>query len=203
MFGLGGNKGRKDGNDTTAGDASDTGATSAGGLGQGWIDSGIDYIGFEFDSPEAAAAAAAAAASRRAASRDGGRKKGAASAPVRVRDRAFGISSKDRMHMAIFGLPGSGKSSILKLLIYQNIMRGEGFMVIDPHGELARDVLSMIPPDRYKDTIYVNPASLYRFGRTVQINPLQCRNPDEKFVVVMSFVNTLFNLYKDSWGAAP
>ena len=174
------------------------------------MNSGIDYLGFEYDSPEAAASAAAVAASRRAASREtGGRGKkrgagkgggAAAAAAPRVRDRAFGISSRERMHTAIFGLPGSGKSSIIKLLAYQNIVRGEGFMVIDPHGELARDILSMIPPARYEETIYVNPASLYRFGRTVQINPLQCRTPDEKFVVVMAFVSTLYNLYKDSWG---
>ena len=199
MFGLGKRKEDKGG----GGQEAAAGAAAAASQGPpAWMGSGIDYLGFEYDSPEAAAAAAASSASRRAASRDGARRKksGASGDAPRVRDRAFGISSSERMHMAIFGLPGSGKSSIIKLLAYQNIVRGEGFMVIDPHGELARDVLSMIPPDRYKDTIYVNPASLYRFGRTVQINPLQCRNPDEKFVVVMSFVGTLFNLYKDSWG---
>ena len=205
MFGLGRKKSGKG-----AGESGRDAAAAAGGGGAGssgsaapsgpaWAKSGIDYIGFEFDSPEAAAAAAASAASRKAASREGGRK-GKGEGAVRVRDRAYGISSADRMHMAIFGLPGSGKSSILKLLIYQNIMRGEGFMVVDPHGELARDVLSMVPPSRYEETIYVNPATLYRFGRTVQINPLQFRNPNEKYVVVMSFVGTLFNLYKDSWG---
>ena len=197
MFGLGGKKKKDSGVDWDA----EAGAAEAARATPGppaWMGSGIDYLGFEYDSPEAAAAAAASSASRRAASRDGAGRRG--DGAPRVRDRAFGISSAERMHMAIFGLPGSGKSSIIKLLAYQNIVRGEGCMVIDPHGELARDVLSMIPPDRYKDTIYVSPASLYRFGRTVQINPLQCRDPDEKFVVVMSFVSTLYNLYKDSWG---
>lgn len=201
MFGFGGKGKKKAGKAGGTGEGSgDAGGSPASEGGPAWAKSGIDYIGFEFDSPEAAAAAAAAAATRKAASRDGGKKGGKKDGTVRVRDRAFGISSKDRMHMAIFGLPGSGKSSILKLLIYQNIMRGEGFMVVDPHGELARDVLSMVPPSRYEDTIYVNPATLYRFGRTVQINPLQFRSPNEKYVVVMSFVGTLFNLYKDSWG---
>ncbi len=113
---------------------------------------------------------------------------------------AFGISAEERVHTAIFGLPGCGKSSILKLLIYQNIRNGQGFMVIDPHGELARDVMRMIPESRHQDVIYVNPASLYRFGRTVQINPLEVKSEDERYVVVMGFVNMLQNLYKDSWG---
>ena len=113
---------------------------------------------------------------------------------------AFGIKAASRIHMSIFGLVGSGKSSILKLLILQNIQRGDGFMIVDPHGELARTILSIIPESRYKDVIYINPSSIYKYGRTVRINPLEVRNEEERYVVVMSFVNALFNLYKDSWG---
>jgi hypothetical protein len=50
------------------------------------------------------------------------------------------------------------------------------------------------------DVIYVNPASLYRYGRTIQVNPLEIKNEEERYVVVMTFVNTLYNLYSDSWG---
>ncbi len=73
-------------------------------------------------------------------------------------------------------------------------------MVVDPHGELARDILSMVPEERHDDVIYVNPGSLYKYGRTVQINPLEVKTDAEKYVVVMAFVGTLYNLYKDSWG---
>ena len=113
---------------------------------------------------------------------------------------AYGIKSSTRIHAAIFGLVGSGKSSILKLLILQNIQRKEGFMVLDPHGELARTVLSLIPKSMQKDVIYVNPASLYNHGRTIRINPLEVKREEERYVVVMSFVNALYNLYRDSWG---
>ena len=102
--------------------------------------------------------------------------------------------------MAVFGLVGSGKSSILKLLILQNIKRRQGFMVVDPHGELARDILSVIPRSMHDDIIYVNPASLYRFGRVTRINPLQVDSADERYLVVMTFVNALHNLYRESWG---
>ena len=113
---------------------------------------------------------------------------------------AYGIKSSTRIHAAIFGLVGSGKSSILKLLILQNIQRKEGFMVIDPHGELARTILSLIPKSMQDDVIYVNPASLYNYQRTVRINPLEVHKEEERYVVVMSFVNTLYNLYRESWG---
>ena len=115
-------------------------------------------------------------------------------------NRAYGISALERMHMAIFGLPGSGKSTIIKLLVWQNIMRNEGFMVVDPHGQLARDIMSMVPKERHEDVIYVNPASLYKFKRTVRVNPLEIKDPNERYVVVMSFISALMNLYKDSWG---
>ncbi len=135
----------------------------------------VDYIGFKYGDPSQAAVKADA-------------------------NKAYGISAGERVHMAIFGSPGYGKSSLLKLLIYQNISRGNGFMVLDPHGSLARDVMSMVPPDRWDDVIYVNPASLYRYGRTIQVNPLEVANEDERYVVVMSFVSALFNLYSESWG---
>ena len=115
-------------------------------------------------------------------------------------DAAFGVSSAHRIHAAVFGLVGSGKSSILKLLILQNIKRRQGFMVVDPHGEMAREILSVIPRSMHDDIIYVNPASLYRFGRVIKINPLQVDDADERYLVVMTFVNALYNLYKDSWG---
>ena len=113
---------------------------------------------------------------------------------------AFGISSSSRIHTAVFGLVGSGKSSILKLLILQNIKRHQGFMVVDPHGELARDILSLVPSDRHDDIIYVNPASLYRFGGVIRINPLEVGREEERYLVVMTFVNALYNLYRESWG---
>lgn len=113
---------------------------------------------------------------------------------------AYGISSNRRIHAALFGLVGSGKSSILKLLILQNIKRRQGFMVLDPHGELARDIISVVPKQMHDDIIYVNPASLYRDGGVIRINPLEVRSPEERYLVVMTFVNALYNLYRDSWG---
>lgn len=135
----------------------------------------IDFVGFKHDDPSSAMNPADA-------------------------NKAYGISAEDRVHMAIFGLPGAGKSSILSLLMYQNIMRGDGFMLLDPHGKLARDVMGMIPEERHNDVIYVNPASLYRYKRTVKINPLEVNSEAERYVVVMSFVSALYNLYKDTWG---
>jgi DNA helicase HerA-like ATPase len=56
----------------------------------------------------------------------------------------YAINVKDRVHALVLGETGSGKSETLKLLMYHNILRKEGFMLIDPHGMLARDVLALL-----------------------------------------------------------
>jgi DNA helicase HerA-like ATPase len=56
----------------------------------------------------------------------------------------YAINAKDRVHALVLGETGSGKSETLKLLMYHNILRKEGFMLIDPHGMLARDVLALL-----------------------------------------------------------
>ncbi len=113
---------------------------------------------------------------------------------------AFGIPSKERGHTALFGEPGSGKSETLKLLIYQNIKRKQGVLLLDPHGMLAREALGLIPRENWNDVVYINPSSISKYGRTVRINPLEVKNDDERYIIAMSFVNALRNLHKDSWG---
>jgi hypothetical protein len=113
---------------------------------------------------------------------------------------AYGIPTQDRIHMAIFGEVGSGKSETMKLLIAQNINRNQGFLLIDPHGMLARDVLELIPKEKWEKVIYISPASIHQSGRTIRINPLEYKTDEERYVVAMSFVNALHNLHKETWG---
>jgi len=115
------------------------------------------------------------------------------------RDKFYTIDANDRVHTLILGETGSGKSETLKLLIYHNIIRREGFMLIDPHGILARDTLSLLRKE-YKEefnskVIYINPeVTNYR------INPLQIEDYKKKHIVLMSFISALKNLYEYAWG---
>ena len=43
-------------------------------------------------------------------------------------------------------------------LASEDISRGEGVCVVDPHGELVEELLSKIPKERKDDVIYFNPA---------------------------------------------
>lgn len=112
----------------------------------------------------------------------------------------FGIPSKERIHVAIFGEVGSGKSETLKLLIYQNICKEQGFLLVDPHGMLARSVLELIPRKDWEKVVFISPVTIRQNGRVVRINPLESKNKEDRYLVSMSFVNSLRNLYKDSWG---
>jgi len=50
------------------------------------------------------------------------------------------IEEKDRAtHLYIVGASGTGKSKFLEFLIRQDILKGNGFGIIDPHGDLVEE----------------------------------------------------------------
>jgi hypothetical protein len=104
------------------------------------------------------------------------------------------------VHIAIFGETGAGKTVTIGQLVYQNIQRREGFMVIDPHGDLARETLAAIPDDMKDRVIYLNAASSQWFNRAIKVNPLECKDAMDRHIVAMNFVNSLKNMYYRSWG---
>jgi type IV secretory pathway VirB4 component len=60
--------------------------------------------------------------------------------------KRFGIKRADRRsHMYLVGKTGMGKSTLMENMIYSDLRAGEGLAVIDPHGDLAQKVLSLIP----------------------------------------------------------
>ncbi|MEX1061624.1 MAG: type IV secretory system conjugative DNA transfer family protein, partial [Patescibacteria group bacterium] len=75
----------------------------------------------------------------------------------RERLTKFGIKNHTddrRKHMYLIGKTGTGKSTIFKNMIVQDIQNGEGVAVLDPHGDLVKDLLDFIPPERIKDVVY-------------------------------------------------
>lgn len=77
----------------------------------------------------------------------------------------FGVSTNSRQyHTYVVGLTGSGKSRFLQNCILQDIRSGRGCGLIDPHGDLARDVLTaLVGSSKRKDNngidriVYVAP----------------------------------------------
>src|SRR5437868_116803 len=73
--------------------------------------------------------------------------------------RVFGIKAEDRFsHVFLLGKTGTGKSTLIETMALQDLARGAGFALIDPHGDLAERVAARIPSSRASDVIYLNAA---------------------------------------------
>ena len=70
----------------------------------------------------------------------------------------IGLTDDDRSrHFYLIGQTGSGKSTIIHHMASDDIKKGRGLAVIDPHGDLAEGLLDMVPASRQSDVIYFNP----------------------------------------------
>jgi hypothetical protein len=78
-------------------------------------------------------------------------------------------------HVYIVGQTGTGKSTLLLNLVVDDILRGHGVTVLDPHGALLNDVLDRIPKERAEDVILVDPSQTERY---VGLNPFVIDAPD-------------------------
>lgn len=59
-------------------------------------------------------------------------------------------------HTYIIGQTGTGKSTLLCQMIMQDINKGRGVAVLDPHGTLIDDILQYYPQERAEDLIIVD-----------------------------------------------
>jgi hypothetical protein len=102
---------------------------------------------------------------------------------------------EDRMrHMYVIGQTGTGKTTVLKNMIIQDIKNGEGCCFIDPHGTDIVDILANIPADRAKDVIYFDPAYM---DRPMGLNMLEYdrSRPETKTFVVNELLGIFDKLF--------
>lgn len=55
----------------------------------------------------------------------------------------------------IIGLAGVGKSTLMEAMILDEVRRGEGVLVLDPYGDMARRLLCLLPRDAIERVIYL------------------------------------------------
>jgi len=101
-----------------------------------------------------------------------------------------------RRHMYVIGQTGTGKTTVMKAMLRQDIENGKGVCVIDPHGDFADFALAVIPKERADDVIYFNPGDTARpLGLNVlEINP---DFPEQKTFVInelLSIIDKIYNL---------
>ena len=100
-------------------------------------------------------------------------------------------------HMAIFGSTGVGKTTFLLNIVAQDIARGDGLLVIDPHGDFAEKALSLVPPSRNNQVCYFN---LTDSAYPVGFNVLEDVAPDHRAVVADGVVAGMRAIWIDMWG---
>lgn len=105
------------------------------------------------------------------------------------------MKNEDRFrHFYVIGQTGTGKSSIFKSMIRQDIKAGHGVCIVDPHGDLVEDTLQHIPKERADDVIYFNPADL---ERPLGLNLLEAKSESEKDLVALDAMNIMIKLFNE------
>jgi hypothetical protein len=103
------------------------------------------------------------------------------------------VKNEDRFrHFYVIGQTGTGKSSILQVMARQDLRNKKGIAVMDPHGDLAKDLLPFIPKSRADDLVYFDPGDL---SRPMGLNLLEANNEDEKQMVVADATNIMIKLF--------
>lgn len=101
-----------------------------------------------------------------------------------------------RRHVHVIGSSGSGKSNLLLQLLLEDVKQGGGIALLDPHGDLADDLLARMPERRIEDVILFDPADTeYPVG----FNVLAAHSDLEKTLLASDLV-AIFRRLSTSWG---
>jgi hypothetical protein len=115
------------------------------------------------------------------------------------------VAEKDRAtHLYVIGATGTGKTKFLEFLIQQDIDKGNGFGVIDPHGDMIEDIKGFLACYHYHQDEEI-------FDRVILIDPTDPNftvtfNPLEKLQNVSvaeqagELVSAFRKIWSDSWG---
>src|SRR3989441_2933985 len=132
--------------------------------------------------------------------RQGPTKRSTAIAKVNFRNdnRRFGIKrAARRAHMYIVGKTGTGKSTLIANLARQDLVHGEGFALLDPHGDLVEQVFRSVPETRRGDLIYFNVPDT---AHPLAFNPLESTQPALRPLVASGLIGVFKKIWAESWG---
>ena len=105
------------------------------------------------------------------------------------------MPEKDRMrHLYVIGQTGTGKTAIIKSMAYQDIKKGNGICIVDPHGDLVDDMLATVPEKRIDDVIIFDPSNI---EHPLALNMLEYdrSRPQEKTFIVNEILSIFYSLF--------
>lgn len=103
------------------------------------------------------------------------------------------IKDEDRLrHLFMIGKTGTGKTTLFKTMIEQDMHNGKGLCFIDPLGDAIEDLLAKVPTHRAKDVILFDPSDIaYPFG----LNLLEFSKPEEKDFLIQEVIEIFYKLF--------
>lgn len=97
--------------------------------------------------------------------------------------------------MYLIGKTGTGKSTLLKTMALQDVENGRGLALLDPHGDLVREVLNRVSNARKKDVLYLDtPNANWTF------NPLADIEQGQEALAVAELIEVFRKIWSDDWG---
>jgi hypothetical protein len=113
----------------------------------------------------------------------------------------FGIRLDDlQRHLLAIGKTGCGKSTFLANVVRQQIERDRGVVLIDPHGQLADEVLEYVPQRRTNDVIVFEAGDA---GRPVGFNPLRGPPGSDPTLIADGVLTAFENVFGFDESSAP
>jgi type IV secretory pathway TraG/TraD family ATPase VirD4 len=112
--------------------------------------------------------------------------------------RVFGIKDEDRfLHVYVIGKTGTGKSTLIETMALQDLEGGNGFALIDPHGDLVARVAARVPAAHRDKVIYLNatdPTQPYGY------NPFRHVSKDRIALAASGMMDVFKKMWPDAWG---
>jgi hypothetical protein len=106
-------------------------------------------------------------------------------------------------HTYLIGKTGTGKTTLLTSSIYQDMMTGKGLAVLDPHGDMFRELLAIVPEHRRKDVVVFDPHDrAYPVGLNMLDPGVEFADDDDQREWITSTVLSIFERLadEDQWG---
>lgn len=108
-----------------------------------------------------------------------------------------------RKHTYVIGKTGTGKTTMLINAIYQDMVNGKGVAVFDPHGDMFRELLGMVPENRLEDVVVFDPSDRsFPIGINILAPGVKFENKDDEDEWIVSSVLSIFAKMtaKEYWG---
>ena len=86
---------------------------------------------------------------------------------------------------------------MLETMIYDDIAKGHGVAVIDPHGDLADTLVDFMPRTRTNDVILFDPSDT---NFPIAFNMLEDVSPELRPIVASGLVGIFKRMFSESWG---